>query len=555
MHIQKIIINNFKCFKDEFILELDPRLNVLVGDNEVGKSTILEAVHLCLSGFIQGKNIRTDLDQNILNKDNVTQYLTEINIGKNVPLPELKIELFIDFEDEEMNQLFTGDYNSTKSKACGILFKIKFDSDKYQDVYNQLINEIKTQSQEMNSIPIEYYEYSWKSFARKEIVPRLIPLNSSLVDSTSAKYRNGSDIYISNIIKESLLPEEEIKISQAHRKLKDVFAQNNDIKLINEKINQGAISDKLVSIEVDLSTKTSWETSLVTCINGIPFHQVGKGEQAMVKTKLALQEKNTKSSNILLIEEPENHLSHSKLNKLINFIKSNNLNKQIIITSHSSFVSNKLGLNNLILLNKAIESENRTHSRITNLKGDTQKYFQKLSGYDTLRLILSSSVILVEGDSDELIIQRAYFDEYGVLPIENNIDVITVRGLAFKRYLYLAESLQQKVMVVTDNDGDFDTNIIGKYSDFSGIQEIIICADNNNELPSLEEQIIDANKTNLQLLSDILSTKSKTIAVTYEAILDYMKKNKTESALAIFESDKKIIYPSYILQAIKNQHE
>ncbi|GAB5417011.1 MAG: AAA family ATPase [Crocinitomicaceae bacterium] len=554
MYIKKIVLNNYKCFKGEFTLELNKNLNILVGDNEVGKSTILEAIHLSLSGFIHGKYLRTEIDQSFFNKQVIDSYLETTNNGKSEALPFLKIELFIDFEDDSMNELFTGDFNSTKSKACGLMFTLKFDSDKYQDVYHELIKELRSDEQKINSIPIEYYEYGWRSFARKEIVPRSIPLKSSLVDSSSAKYRNGSDVYISNIIKESLLPEEEVKIAQAHRKLKDVFAENNDIKLINQKINQGDVSDKLVSLEVDLSTKTSWETSLITCIDGIPFHHVGKGEQAMVKTKLALKNKKTQTSNILLIEEPENHLSHSKLNKLINYIKNNNLDKQVITTSHSSFVSNKLGLKNLVLLNKENSTEKRFETRITDLKGDTQKYFEKLAGYDTLRLILSSKVILVEGDSDELIVQRAFLDKYGSLPIENDIDVITVRGLAFKRYLYLAQSLGQKVKIVTDNDGDFQRNITNKYSEFVGVEGITIYADQDGELNSLEEQIVEANKPNLQLLSDVLSKgNKKRIDPTEIALLKYMKGHKTDSAFAIFDSERPIKYPPYILRAIEHE--
>ena len=49
MYIKKIIIENFKCFEGGFPLELNKGLNILVGDNEAGKSTILEAIHLALS--------------------------------------------------------------------------------------------------------------------------------------------------------------------------------------------------------------------------------------------------------------------------------------------------------------------------------------------------------------------------------------------------------------------------------------------------------------------------------------------------------------------------
>lgn len=41
--IEKIHIENFKCFKGQFELELEQGINILVGNNEAGKSTILEA--------------------------------------------------------------------------------------------------------------------------------------------------------------------------------------------------------------------------------------------------------------------------------------------------------------------------------------------------------------------------------------------------------------------------------------------------------------------------------------------------------------------------------
>ena len=53
-----------------------------------------------------------------------------------------------------------------------------------------------------------------------------------------------------------------------------------------------------------------------------------------------------------MLEEPENHLTYSKLNRLLNDIVQANKDKQIFVTTHSSFVANKLGINNLFLLEK-----------------------------------------------------------------------------------------------------------------------------------------------------------------------------------------------------------
>lgn len=67
------------------------------------------------------------------------------------------------------------------------------------------------------------------------------------------------------------------------------------------------------------------------------------------------------------------------MNNLIDILQenSNKESSQIIISTHSSFVLNKLGLENLILLS------NKKSSKITNLSSDTEKYFKAISGYDT----------------------------------------------------------------------------------------------------------------------------------------------------------------------------
>ena len=97
--------------------------------------------------------------------------------------------------------------------------------------------------------------------------------------------------------------------------------------------------------------------------------------------------------------------------------------RQIIASTHSSFVANKLGLENLILLS------GDNCCSMQSLKKETFEFFKKVAGYDTLRLILCKKSILVEGDSDELVVQRAYMDTHeGRLPIQDGIDVMTVGG-------------------------------------------------------------------------------------------------------------------------------
>lgn len=53
MYLEKISIKNFKAIKD-MKLEFNPGVNVLIGDNGTGKSSILEAIAVALSGALKG---------------------------------------------------------------------------------------------------------------------------------------------------------------------------------------------------------------------------------------------------------------------------------------------------------------------------------------------------------------------------------------------------------------------------------------------------------------------------------------------------------------------
>lgn len=51
--VEKLKIKNYKCFRD-FEIIFNKGVSIIVGNNEEGKSTILEALQLCLSGMQSG---------------------------------------------------------------------------------------------------------------------------------------------------------------------------------------------------------------------------------------------------------------------------------------------------------------------------------------------------------------------------------------------------------------------------------------------------------------------------------------------------------------------
>lgn len=133
MKIERVKILNFKIFKGEFNLELNEGLNVLVGNNETGKSTVLEAIHLALTGLFNGRYLKNELTQYLFNNEIVAEYLKNISTGKTALLPYILIEVFIKGEDLPQ---FEGNGNSEKINACGISLKIAFDENINQNMSN-----------------------------------------------------------------------------------------------------------------------------------------------------------------------------------------------------------------------------------------------------------------------------------------------------------------------------------------------------------------------------------------------------------------------------------
>lgn len=321
-----------------------------------------------------------------------------------------------------------------------------------------------------------------------------------------------------DIVKESLGSKEQVDLALSYRLMKDRFLEQPKVRTINDALaaKKGGISDKVISVSLDTSARASWEAGIMPHLDDIPIPLVGKGEQNSVKIKLAME--TSAKSHIVLIEEAENHLSYASLNELIGYISASAGSRQVFITTHSSFVLNKLGVESLLLFQRG------NSIRLTDLKDkSTQDYFKKLRGHDTLRLILARRSILVEGPSDELIVQRAYEKKHGKMPLEDGVDVIAVNALAFKRFLQIAVVLEKTTDVVTDNDGSVE-NVKSRYTDYLKSKFVSIQYDDDESAKTLEPQLL--KKNGLSVINSVLGKSFSDNA----AALAYMEKHKADTA-------------------------
>ncbi|PLR83893.1 ATP-dependent endonuclease [Bacillus canaveralius] len=542
MAIKRVIVNNYKQFQN-LDITVNEDLTVLIGNNGVGKSTILELIHLALTGTIRNKPIYYELNPYLFNINTTNQFINNVvryrqgELEAVIP-PQITIEIFFsDTDDEHMNEL-TGAESSISGENCGLTFRIMFSS-KYEDEYKEYI-----QQENVSFIPTEYYEVEWFTFAGKNITPRSIPVKSLLIDSSESAINAVPKKYFLGLVNDTLDDKQKANLSVLYRSYKEQFAHNPDIVNLNFGINEKKKAflddEREVSLSLDISNKTNWETAINAYVEGIPFENIGRGDQNILKTIFAVQSRKARQT-ILLIEEPENHLSFSNMRMLL--VKLNEIadNQQIFVSTHDSYILNKLKLDNLLLISES------NIIKMTDLPDDTVKYFQKIPSYNTLRFILSKKVILVEGPADELIVSKSFSDNNeGKLPLDCGVDIISVNGLSFKRFLDISKLLEIETFVVTDNDGDYEKNITRKYEEYQE-EYIHICASENNHLKTLEPQFLHVS-SNYEKLKRVLEKDD----LSSEVLNKYMTNNKADWALKVYLDDsEEFDYPEYILNAVR----
>src|SRR5258708_2838548 len=126
MYITRIYINGFKRLAD-FELRLNEKLNVIVGDNETGKTSVLEAINLVLTGQYDGRRVDSVLDPYLFNSDMVTAYIAALRSGTNVNPPRILIEAYFDDNADPEVAVLKGRNNCKNEDCPGLKLSIDLD--------------------------------------------------------------------------------------------------------------------------------------------------------------------------------------------------------------------------------------------------------------------------------------------------------------------------------------------------------------------------------------------------------------------------------------------
>ena len=174
---------------------------------------------------------------------------------------------------------------------------------------------------------------------------------------------------------------------------------------------------------------------------------------------LLLKRENYTGLKLALVEEIEAHLHPQAQLRLIEYLNNEVSDKsdvQLIMTTHSPNLASKVKLRNLIVCKN--ENAFPMDSSSTELEEGDYLFLERFLDVTKANLFFTQGVILVEGDSENLLIPTIA-DIIGKPLSKYGVSIVNVNGKAFLRYsrIFRRRSLDNgemgiPVAVVTDND-------------------------------------------------------------------------------------------------------
>ncbi len=515
-YIEKIKLQNFKRFP-AFEISLDKSLNIFVGENEAGKSSVLTAINLVLTASrTQVDNIGFD---RLLNVDAVNNFMASDRAYEK--LPKLYIELYL---NDQGNFELDGKNNS-ENRVCYGLKMICAPNDELSAEIKEILA-IKD-----SGFPYDYYVAIFTTFSGAAYSGYKRYLKHLLIDTSVISAEYAVRDYVARMYSTHADPAERSKHQHEYRQLKTKYKAS-----VFDDLNK-RIKDYQFGIKND--SKSNLNTDLTLMRDDIDIESKGKGNQCFIKTEFALRkaEKPERAIDVALLEEPETHLSHINMKKLVDRINESK-DKQLIIATHSNMISTRLDLRHAILLH----SDSTKTALFKDLPKETAEFFIKAPNRGVLDFVLSKKVLLVEGDAEYILMEKIFEATVGHTLEQANVHVLSVGGISFKRYLDIAKLLTMKVAVLRDNDGAYQANCVDSFADYAS-NSIKVFADKDDTRSTFEICVYNDNR---QKCDGLFAEGRKTLTVQ-----EYMLKNKTNAAYTLLLNYDGLVVPAYVKEAIQ----
>jgi len=198
------------------------------------------------------------------------------------------------------------------------------------------------------------------------------------------------------------------------------------------------------------------------------IHELSLGGANLIYLTLKLlefkyQKAHQSIANFLLIEEPEAHI-HTHIQKTL-FDRIAYTDTQIIYSTHSthiSEVSNIQSVNVLGRVGRTCEAYQPAFGLTPDQVGSIQRYLDAIRS----NLLFAKSVVLVEGDAEEILVPTLFKKVLGVSLDELGVSLINVRSTGFKNVALLFHNarIRKRCSIITDLDEAFidTTPVVGE---------------------------------------------------------------------------------------------
>lgn len=450
MYLSKLKIKNFRSIKNS-TFNFSQGINILIGENNSGKTTVLDVLRICL-GYRQSNSLRIkkedfnifNLNESIefdlsfdINEDYERAYFIELynakqdtlelhyrfSINNNLPLERINADIW-GGENEGQNipneifQLFINVYLGALRDAKKYLNPGRYNylSQFFEGINEKMIN---------------------KNYDKTEMV---FNLNKQIEDSSFSEFINEvNNQHISNHLRNvSFDDESNMNISWLSQNFED-YTKNLKIKL--------NISEDSKEEFLDLNQNGLGNNNLIYI--------------SLILTSLSFLKKQENALYLsLLIEEPEAHLQPQLQNLFFSYLNELNekLNKdksfQIFISSHSPTLTAKADLNSIVILQNNDNEVLNSNFEQFKFKEENKKFLQKFLDVTKSQLLFSKKIIFVEGISEALLIP-VFAKKLGYNLDKKGIEIVNMQGVSFKHFMPLFNKdteLSFKGIILTDDD-------------------------------------------------------------------------------------------------------
>lgn len=451
MFISEIVIDGYKNCKEKSTVTFNPGLNILVGENASGKSTIINAIRLIL-------------------RDNELPYISDDDFYKAFDMEEQRKEIQIDIQFKNLNP----EEQITFLSWCDH----SFNAELHLEV-------------EKNPNPKGYYKKKiWGGKSRasafeEETFDYIDTIYLPALRDAEEKLTNGKKSRLALLLKHQYGKEErKEELVKAFNSFNDSIINNDthqfdEIQKAKGDINTAIINSmgKVFGQSVNLQFSESSFISILQNIKMVFFPHLGDIAPerfrdvainslgynnllyiATVFAELEVINENRSLFSVLLIEEPEAHLHPQIQSKLIKYLyklasKKNNI--QIILTTHSSVLASSVGIDNIIHISGNGNGITSCKIKDFGIQDNIKNYVNRWLDVTKSVLLFSKGVILVEGICESMLLPYLapiVLEEYNhshknKLPSsleEAGVSIININGINFKYFFPLFCDLEGK---------------------------------------------------------------------------------------------------------------